>query len=230
MTNQPEDLARIYERRFAETHRYRHRVWSVLTREFFQQWIAPGATVLDLGSGYGEFINQITAAKKYGLDLNPQSKTHLDSDVEFLCRPSDAPWPLPDNSLDTVFTSNFFEHLPHKDALGRTLDEVRRCLKPGGLIIAMGPNIKYLPGQYWDFWDHHLPLTELSLGEALETRGFSLRRREGKFMPYTMVGGPEYPLVFVSLYLKLALAWRFFGRQFLVVGEKPARPPEASAA
>ena len=35
-------------------------------------------------------------------------------------------------------------------------------------MIALGPNIKYLPGSYWDFWDHFLCLTEMSLGEALE--------------------------------------------------------------
>lgn len=46
----------------------------------------------------------------------------------------------------------FFEHLPDKAHLLRTLGQIRRCLKPGGCLIAMGPNIKYLPGRYWDFF------------------------------------------------------------------------------
>jgi len=84
----------------------------------------------------------------------------------------------------------------------------------------MGPNIKYLPGAYWDFWDHYVILTELSLREALETRGFRIDLCLGKFLPYTMAGGPRYPLAFLRAYLRLPLAWRMFGKQFLVIASK----------
>ena len=50
----------------------------------------------------------------------------------------------------------------------------------------MGPNMKYLPGKYWDFWDHYIPLTETSLKEALVTRGFGVDVCIGRFLPYTM--------------------------------------------
>ena len=131
-----------------------------------------------------------------------------------------ARWQLADASLDVVFTSNFFEHLPDKTALGRTFDEIRRCLRPGGRLIAMGPNIKYLPGAYWDFWDHYVALTEASLSEALTTRGFQIDRCVGKFLPYTMAGGPRYPLAFLRTYLRLPFVWRIFGKQFLVVAQR----------
>ncbi len=58
-----------------------------------------------------------------------------------------------DDSLNVVFTSNFFEHLHTKRELRETLMQARRCLRPGGGIIALGPNIRYLPGKYWDFYD-----------------------------------------------------------------------------
>jgi hypothetical protein len=32
-----------------------------------------------------------------------------------------------------------------------------------GRIIALGPNIHYLPGEYWDSYEHYLGLTELLL-------------------------------------------------------------------
>lgn len=222
--NSPEDLRRIYRQRFERTAAYRTRVWSVLISDFFQRHILPADTVLDLGCGRGEFINQVHCAKRYAMDLNPEVPEHLDKSAVLLEQDCSTRWKLEDGSLNVVFTSNFFEHLPDKDALGRTLDEARRCLAPGGRLIAMGPNIKYLPGRYWDFWDHHLPLTELSLREALETRRFDIPVCIDKFIPYTMVGGPEYPLLFLRLYLKTRLAWKIFGKQFLVIARKPAGP------
>ena len=131
------------------------------------------------------------------------------------------PWRLEDGSLNVVFSSNFFEHLPDKAALGRTLEEIFRCLAPNGKLIAMGPNIKYLPGKYWDFWDHHLPLTEISLSEGLTNRGFEIGRCVDKFLPYTMVNTREYPDGFLKLYLSLPIVWRILGKQFLVVAIKP---------
>ena len=132
------------------------------------------ATVLDLGCGYGEFINNIPAARKLAMDLNPDAPAHLAKEVEFLHQDCSAPWPLADKSLDVVFTSNFFEHLPDKECLNRTLRHALRCLKPGGRLIAVGPNIKYLHGEYWDFYDHHVYLSETSLGEAMEIEGYQI--------------------------------------------------------
>jgi SAM-dependent methyltransferase len=129
-------------------------------------------------------------------------------------------WPLPDESLDVVFTSNFFEHLPDKAALGRTLDQVWRCLKEGGRLVALGPNIKYVPGAYWDFWDHNIPLTDLSLREALENRRYTIERCVDRFLPYTMAGGVQYPVWCLKLYLKFPIVWRFKGSQFLIVARK----------
>jgi SAM-dependent methyltransferase len=216
-----QELARIYANRFAETSAYRGRVWRVLVPSFFQQFMPESGTVLDLGCGYGEFINNIRAQRKIGMDLNPDSKARLSSEVGFLEQDCSKTWQVEPNQLDLVFTSNFFEHLPDKPTLGLTLDQAFRCLKPGGRIVAMGPNYKYVNGAYWDFWDHHLPLTETSLAEGLVTRGFQIERCEGRFLPYTIVGGPEYPLWILEMYLKFKFLWRFGGKQFLVVARKP---------
>lgn len=216
----PEDLQRIYESRFRASAAYRQAVWRVLIRRCFQQYLAPDAAVLDLGCGYGEFINQIQCGSKFAMDLNPDAAQRIAPGVKLFLHDCSVTWPLEANSLDVVFTSNFFEHLPDKAALGRTFDEIHRCLKPGGRLIALGPNIKYLPGEYWDFWDHYVPLSEASLAEALKTRKLSVERCVARFLPYTMAGGPRYPLFFLNAYLSLPLAWRVFGKQFLVIAKK----------
>lgn len=215
------DLQSTYARRFGGLEAYRMRVWSVLCADFYQRYVPTDGAVLDLGCGFGEFILQIRAAQRFGMDLNPASAEALDgSGVTLIQQDCSEPWPLEDGVLDAVFTSNFFEHLPDKDALARTMDEAHRCLKPGGALIAMGPNIAAVPGRYWDFWDHYLPLTDLSLAEGLELHGFDIERRVPRFLPYTMVGERQYPMSFIRAYLRLPLAWRFMGHQFLVVARR----------
>jgi SAM-dependent methyltransferase len=129
-------------------------------------------------------------------------------------------WALPDDSLDVVFTSNFFEHLSTKHDLRDTLLQARRCLRPGGRLIALGPNIRYLLGKYWDFYDHHLALTDLSLGEVMTETGFILERQIPRFLPYTMSRNRQIPLWMLRFYLKLTIAWPLFGKQFLIVIRK----------
>jgi SAM-dependent methyltransferase len=222
MASTQQELSKIYHRRFVRTAAYRNKVWQILTRMFFSKWVAPAATVLDLGCGYGEFINNIQAGRKIAMDLNPDAGSHLAANVEFLHQDCSGPWPLPDNSLDVIFTSNFFEHLPDKDSLNRTLRQALRALKPGGRIIAIGPNIKYLHGEYWDFYDHHVYLTETSLGEAMEVEGYQIDVITPRFLPFTMVQAPEYPMFFVRLYVALPWLWKLRGRQFLLVARKPS--------
>ncbi|MEY2579117.1 MAG: hypothetical protein QOI49_1941 [Verrucomicrobiota bacterium] len=214
------DLQREYARRFANQAQYRDDVWKVLTADFFQRLISPDATVLDLGCGWGEFVNNIAAAKKYGMDLNPESRDRLASDVELLEQDASREWPLTANCLDCVFTSNFFEHLRTKDDLRRAVEQIYRCLRPGGQLICIGPNIRCVPGSYWDFWDHYLPLTERSLGGMLELLGFQIERRVARFLPYQMSGRRPAPLPLLRLYLKLPFVWPIVGRQFLVIARK----------
>jgi SAM-dependent methyltransferase len=216
-----QQLEREYAMRFERTAAYRMAVWKILTAEFFSRWIDPESVILDLGCGWGEFINQINAACKYGMDLNPASREKLGAGITLLAQDCSAPWSLPDAHLDVVFTSNFFEHLPSKENLRGTLGEAFRCLKPGGRLICLGPNIKFLPGRYWDFWDHFLPLTELSLKEGLELAGFATELVIAKFLPYSMSQGFTPPLVFLRWYLKLPFLWRLAGEQFLVIARTP---------
>lgn len=218
----PTDLQNIYASRFNALEDYRTRVWRVLTSEFFSRWVKPGDLVLDLGCGYGEFINNVKAREKFAMDLNPSTRNRVVSGVRFLEQDCSSSWPLPDNSIDVVFTSNFFEHLPTKAALRSTLTEAHRCLRPEGCLIALGPNAKFVGGSYWDYFDHHLPLTDLSLREVLTMSGYRVEWSIPKFLPYTMSQSFQPPIWTLRTYLKLPFVWRLFGKQFLVLGRKQA--------
>jgi len=214
------ELEAIYANRFKTTEVYRTEVWKTLIRHWFQAYVPSQAAVLDLGCGYGEFINNIRCARKYGMDLNPSTKKKLNPEVTFLAQDCSAPWELPDQTLDVVFTSNFFEHLLSKSDLTRTIAQAVRCLKVGGQLIAMGPNIKCVGGAYWDFYDHHLALTELSLKEAFEAAGLQTESVRERFLPYTMVNASAYPLALLRMYLAMPFAWKVLGKQFLVIARK----------
>jgi len=215
-----ENLSKIYEIRFSGHEEYRTKVWQILVREFFSKWIFPNARILDLGCGYGEFINNVDSENRHGMDLNPNAQEHLSNGVIFHEQDCSNDWSLEPNSLDIVFTSNFFEHLPNKIALDQTIAHVHKALKPGGLIIAMGPNIAVLKGEYWDFWDHHVPLSAQSIKELLEIHGFEIGKSIDRFLPYNMVRVRQRPLFLLWLYLHLPFVWRLFGKQFLIVAKK----------
>lgn len=217
-----DDLQSLYRHRFSKSELPgKNAIWKVLCQHFFQRYININSdTVLDLACGYGEFINNIDANRKLAIDLNPDSPTAVAPDVEFHATRADELTPIDNGTVDVVFTSNFFEHLPSKAVLGEVLAEINRVLKPGGSLIAMGPNIRYLPGEYWDFIDHHLPLSERSLAEALSLNAFQVTEMVDRFLPYTTQSRlPQSPWL-VRAYLMVPFAWRFLGKQFLVVARK----------
>lgn len=196
-------------------------MWQVLIEGFFQALVPRDGALLDLGSGYGEFINQISARRRLAMDLNPDARARVDAGVEFLQQSSTDRWPIDDGALDVVFTSNFLEHLPGKEAVAATVEQAFRCLRPGGRLICLGPNIRFLANEYWDFFDHLVPLSDRSLVECLQAQGYSIERVVPRFLPYTMSGRPPPPSAFIRLYLAMPQTWPVFGKQFLIVARKP---------
>jgi len=213
----------VYSRRFAGIEQRRVEVWQTLARHYFHRWVKPADTVLDVGAGYCEFINNIAAAHKFALDSNPATADKATPGVTVLSQEATQPWSLPAESIDVVFSSNFFEHLPSKEDFAHCLSEAYRVLRPQGLLIALGPNIRFCFDVYWDFVDHHLPLSDRSMVEALEIAGFRIESVIPRFLPFTMSDRFPYRAFMVRLYLMLPLAQRLWGKQFLAMARKPQR-------
>lgn len=217
-----QDLEAIYRNRFDEQDlANKQTLWAVLVQDFFQRFVPEGSTVVDLGAGNCEFVNEVRAARRVAVDLNPDTASFAEPGVEVLTTRSDDLAALADESVDVVFTSNFFEHLPTKQDLMLTLEECHRVTRPGGRIVVLMPNVRYLAGRYWDYLDHHLPLTHLSVGEALEIAGYDIEERVGRFLPYTVKDArfTVRPWM-IKTYLRVPVAWHLLGRQMLVVARK----------
>ena len=155
------------------------------------------------------------------IDLNPDVRRYADPDVEIIMSDAREVSSLPDGSLDIAFVSNFFEHLPSKQQLFEVLGEIHRVLNNGGKLLIIQPNIKYTYREYWDLIDHHIALTENSLGEAVMAIGFEIEQCIPQFLLFSVKSSPSRSSKLLSLYLKMFLAWKIFGKQTFMVGVKP---------
>jgi SAM-dependent methyltransferase len=216
------DTQELYSRRFSSVERERKdQVWQVLCEHFFQKYVRPTDTVLDIGAGYCEFINNIRCQHKIALDLSEEVRQYAGPDVRVICSSSRHISALDDAAVNVAFASNFFEHLPDKQELLATLKEIRRILCSGGRLLILQPNIRFLHGEYWDFLDHYIPLTDRTLVEALQLVGLQPIEVRPRFLPYTTKSRlPQHPWL-VRLYLRVPVVHRVLGKQAWIVALKP---------
>jgi SAM-dependent methyltransferase len=218
-----ERLATLYANRFDEADRaWKNEVWGILWKRVFARWVGPDETLVDLGAGYCEFINHAVAKRRIAVDLNPETAALAAPGVEVKSVSADDLGFLGPAEVDVVFSSNFLEHLPSKEAVTRLIGEAHRVLRQGGRFILVGPNIRYLADKYWDYFDHHVPLSHASICEALQVQRFVLEHVEPKFLPYTVKGSRLRSSLLVEAYLALRpLSSALLGKQFLVLARKP---------
>ncbi len=215
-----ERLTKLYGERFdSQEVTKKNKLWRILCVDFFQKFIPEDSIVLDIGAGYCEFINNIKARKKYALDLNPDTNNYANSNVEVHISPANDLKFLQDKSVDIIFISNFLEHLKTKEEVLQILLEVRRVCKSEGSALILQPNIRYAYKQYWDFFDHHIPISDKSLVEALQMTGFKIDKIYPQFLPYTTKSRLPQSDFFVKLYLKIPVLWQILGKQAFVVAK-----------
>ena len=212
-------LPEIYSGRFSSSDlEQKEKIWKTLTANFFQKYVPVTGSVVDLGAGNGEFINAVQARRRIAVDLNPWTKDSLAPGVEFIQSSSEDLAIFEDQSIDTVFTSNFFEHLPSAEALVNTLIECHRYLNSDGTIVILVPNIKFVKEEFWDFLDHSLPLSHRSMLEALSLAKFDAIEVFPQFLPYTIKHRRiDPPPILMRIYLQNQWLWRFFGKQMLII-------------
>ncbi len=215
-----EGVQELYRKRFDDKERIqKERLWKILCL-YLQRYFPKNGSVLDLGAGYCEFINNISASRKFAVDMNPDTAIFAGSDVTVFQSTCDSMPFLESGSLDAVFLSNILEHLADKAQVMNVMREIQRVLKVGGRMVILMPNIRYAYKEYWDFFDHQIPLTEKSVLEAAVMAGFRSHTIIPAFLPYTTKSRfPQWDFL-VRMYLSLPILWKVFGKQALVVVEK----------
>ena len=216
-------LDSLYTTRFPEADRgAKDAIWRVLCPHFFQRYVGAEDVVMDVGAGFGEFLNHIRCGARIAVDIERLTGRTLPPGTREVFAPSDQlSSHVPESSVDVVFCSNFFEHRPDTATFLATRREIYTVLRPGGRLLALQPNIRYVGGAYWDFVDHHLPLTHVTLAEATQSLGFEVVEIIPRFLPYTTRSRiPQAPWL-VRLYLAVPPVWRVMGQQTWFVARKP---------
>lgn len=160
-------------------------VWQTLWSAFFSKRISPSDTVLDLGAGWGSFINQVRANRRVAVDLWPELARHLAPGVEAHVGDVTQLDFLDDRSVDFAFASNLLEHLTREqnEALLRAL---AKKLATGGTLNLVQPNFRYCAPHYFDDFTHVTVFSHVSLCDFLEANGFEVTECQPKFLPLTV--------------------------------------------
>jgi SAM-dependent methyltransferase len=189
-------------------------VWRAIC-EYLQPEVPVRATLLELGAGYCDFINQIEAPIRYALDVDPTAAEYCAEGVQFL-RASALDIPLPPGSVDLIFASNLLEHFDDTE-LKMLVARIRGLLRPGGRLILIQPNYFYAYREYWDDYTHKKAFTHVSLNDFLVANGFRIRCAEPRFLPFSFKSRVPRSYWLARLYLHAP--WRPRAKQMLVIAD-----------
>ena len=211
------DLSQIYQYRFdGISPATKLKVWREISRFILEDATrlrrgAVVSSVLDPACGDGEFLNGCVgeSSQLFGCDLR-QRPASLHSSIDF--RQGYFQSQGLSQEFDLIWVSNLLEHLPSPESLQDFLLHAKKRLGPGGVLTIMGPNIKFCGSDYWDFADHLLPLSHLTVLEHLASAGFVTIECTPRFLPFSFRSRlPAHPLM-TRAYLKTRPAWRLLGK------------------
>ncbi len=195
-----------------------------------------GGRLLDLGCGVGLFLEAFSETarykwKLYGLDINEKlikkAKVRLRGKAQKLFLGEVTSLNLKVETFDCI---TCFDVLEHDHELKLTLSEIKRLLKPSGLLLIQAPNyssvMAYLCGERWDWWavpDHIFHFNPRSLSSILQKHGFRIRKLYTWDPPEEFVSNIQGSvrarlgersligkLVSKNLYIPLLLLWGLF--------------------
>jgi len=188
-------------------------LWAILWRYCFSTMVKQTDCVLDLGSGYGNFINTVVARRRIAVDTWEGFPTHLASGIEHrVGSVTDLDF-LDDGIIDFAFASNLFEHLTHEE-FSTVLITLRRKLAKNGTLTIVQPNYRYAYREYFDDFDHKSIYSHISLADFLAANGYEVFHVEPRFMPLSIKG--RLPVIPFLIRIWLASPFKPGGKQMLI--------------
>lgn len=142
------------------------------------EYIKKDGSVLEIGGGLSKHISHIDSKEKYVLDIskklislnNLKGPTFIVGDVLNLPKKFE-------NKFDVIFCSGLIHHIQDHQLL---IDNVKKCLKVGGLFIFLEPASISLSGLY--FYLKHFLLKIFAKNKIIQISGFI--DEEEKYLNY----------------------------------------------
>jgi SAM-dependent methyltransferase len=188
-------------------------VWQSLWRFYFSKLVSPEDCVLDLGCGYGNFINHVVAKRRIALDWWPEFQRFLDPGVEAVVGcVTDLDF-LDDGAVDFAFASNLFEHISQTD-FHTVLEGLRRKLSPRGTLTILQPNYRYAYREYFDDYTHTSIYSHISMSDFLAAHNYEVIEIKPRFLPLTIKSRMPVSPLLIRTYLGLPI--RPLGKQMLL--------------
>ena len=150
-------------------------VYSLLNRYLPRNKSKQERRALDLGCGTGLNLDHLSDyAQPVGTDFSEEALHFcLERGHNLLCKADAAELPFPDKQFDIITALDVIEHLD--DDLD-ALTELRRVLRPGGLLIISVPAYPAL----WTYWDdilgHRRRYTTGAMREVVSRSGLRVRK------------------------------------------------------
>lgn len=129
--------------------------------------------MLDVGSGRGDMARafQSLGFEVEVADINPEAASMAGAEFPFHLLAPNGSLDIPSNLFDVVLFKSVIEHLHDPFPL---LHEIRRILRPGGILICLTPDWKSNVDIFFDAVGHVQPYTSRSLRLTLEIAGFQI--------------------------------------------------------
>lgn len=193
-------------------------VWSTLWDEVFSPYVRPSDTVVELGAGWCDFINNAVAQRRIAVDLWPGVEQAAAEGVEAHIGPAEDLSFLPDASVDMVFASNLLEHL-ERPVVQQLVVETLRVLRPGGRLVLVQPNYRLCSKRYFDDYTHVSVWSDVGMSEFLEAMGMRLERVEPRFLPFSLKSRLPVSRTLIRAYLRSPVKPQ--AGQMLLIAQRP---------
>ncbi len=139
---------------------YPFQLTAYLVKRFSMQ---PGKRLLDLGCGRGEFLKGFIehGLEGFGIDQADTAKK-ICPKADIRVGDLEERLPYEDDFFDIVYSKSVVEHFYYPEKI---VAEIRRVLKPGGLVITMTPSWVHNVLCFHEDYTHRTPFTVPSLSD-----------------------------------------------------------------
>lgn len=195
-----------------------------LTSYLFEKMkMAAGMRILDVGCGRAEFLNGFVkkGLQGQGVDFTKEGNKYfpeLDIKVADI---EDQGLPFENLTFDVVFSKSVIEHFRAPEKL---VSEIKRVLKPGGLVITMCPDWEINYRIYFEDFTHRTPFMVQSMRDIYQMHGFNdIHVEKFRQLPILwkypfLVCFSELTRIFIPSFMKKHSKWIRFSKEVMLLG------------